>query len=175
MALPRTSRITSLTRRIRAVDIGPPTLTGIAAGLVTKVLEAQQPALERATVADATLDEALHPGRAIAHLPVPHQGAEQGRPLPGVVSLDLCHRGPEAPPQLVLEGLQLLALLLQVPRLPEVEMHLRELDEGVHARLLESLLDPLRLEELEHVALLDIGEAVEHDAALEALLDLSDV
>ena len=41
--------------------------------------------------------------------------------------------------------------------------------------LLQGLLDLFRLEELEHVALLDVGVALEHDAALLALLDLLDV
>ena len=40
------------------------------------------------------------------------------------------------------------------------------------AILLQGLLDLLGLEELEHVALLDVGVALEHDAALLALLDL---
>src|SRR5512141_1075866 len=41
--------------------------------------------------------------------------------------------------------------------------------------LLEGLLDLPGLEELEDVALLHVGEAVQHDAALLALVDLGDV
>jgi hypothetical protein len=41
--------------------------------------------------------------------------------------------------------------------------------------LLERLLDLLGLEDLEHVAHLDVMDALEDDAALESLLDLSDV
>ena len=43
------------------------------------------------------------------------------------------------------------------------------------AILLQRLLDLFGLEELEHVALLDVSVALEHDAALLALLDLLDV
>src|SRR5665811_1121796 len=43
---------------------------------------------------------------------------------------------------------------------------------GVVFILLQRLLDLLGLVELEHVAVLDVGVALEHDAALLALLDL---
>ena len=56
----------------------------------------------------------------------------------------------------------------------------RHHDEERHARrraatLLELALDLAGLVDLEHVALADVLEVLEHDAALEALLDLAHV
>ena len=48
-------------------------------------------------------------------------------------------------------------------------------EHGAAPGLLQGLLDLLGLEDLEHVADLDVGEAVEGDAALLAVLDLGDV
>jgi hypothetical protein len=99
--------------------------------------------------------------------------------------IDLGDRGSKALAQLRLQRLQLLALSLQILRLAEVQLQLDDADECAHLTKVlplrrrrsgvERLLDLSRLEKLEDVLLFDVGEAVEHDPALLAGLDLVDV
>ena len=70
----------------------------------------------------------------------------------------------EALLQLRLQGLQLLALALERSALREVQVNL---DDGDVAQLLERALDLGLLVHLDHVALLDVHEVLERDAALE--------
>ena len=81
--------------------------------------------------------------------------------------------GAEALLQLRLQRLELLALALEAAVVREVEVRSRQ--RVRRGRSSELALDLLRLEDLEHVAFLDVGEALEHDAALEAGLDLAGV
>ena len=93
--------------------------------------------------------------------------------------VDLGHRGAEPAVELGLDRLQLLALGLQALRLGEVQVDQQQGGEGAHrstaARLRELALDLAGLVDLQHIALLDVGEVLEHDAALEAGRDLADV
>jgi hypothetical protein len=95
------------------------------------------------------------------------------------MAVDLRHRRPEALADPVLQRLDELALALQVVNFAEMQVNLDQLDERAHANimpvLLQGLLDLPGLEELEDVALLDVGEALEHDPALLAFVDLGDV
>src|SRR5687767_13816256 len=90
----------------------------------TDVRQAQEVALERAPVGTARLDKPLQLVGAPPHLPAADQGADERRPLPGVVAVDLRHRGAEALPKLRLQGVQDLPLALQVVRLVQVQPHL---------------------------------------------------
>src|SRR3954449_1064181 len=93
------------------------------------------------------------------------------------MALDLSHRRPEAPAKRIRQRLDELPLPLQVSDLPEMQANLDQLDERSHRAhaLLQSLLDLPGLEELEDVALLDVGVALEHNAALHPLIHLGDV
>src|SRR5256885_10104038 len=135
----------------------------------TNVLEAAQVPLHRAAVRNAGLDPANQLVRMGLDLAVADQRAEQGCPLPLVMPVDLGHRGPKPLPQPSLDRVQLLALPLQVVRLPEEQPKLDQRDERTHEPkirrpslgwLFEGLFDLLGLEQLEDVALLDeIGRA----------------
>src|SRR6266511_1424571 len=222
IAPPMTSRMSSLMRRIRAVAIARATIalgwrphperTGRARTprapdsrrSVADVAEAQEVALEAASVGAARLDEALELAGARPDIGAPDQRAEQRRALPRVVAVDLGDRGTEALAHLSLERRDHLALRLEAAGVVDVQPDLDEADipghatnfravawpagettaEGsctlfVHssavATLLESLFHLGGAEELEDIADLDVAVAVEHDAALEALLDLAHV
>src|SRR5918996_6270191 len=146
---------------------------------------------------------ALGPVEEAEELVVPARdaGEREARTLPHVVVVDLGHRGPEAPLELRLDGEELLALALERMVLGEVELGRENADvAGAHGsskllalvglgrglgcgsgrraavRHLEvGALDLPRLVGFEDVAFLDVVEALEQDAALEALLHLADV
>ena len=89
------------------------------------------------------------------------------------MAIDLRDRGPKALADPVLQRLDQLSLPLEVLNFAEMQANLDELDERV--QLLERLLNLAGLEELQDVALLHVGVALEHDAALLAGVDLLDV
>ena len=86
----------------------------------TNIGQAQEVTLEPASVRAARLDESLQVVGAPSHVPPADQSADEGRPLPGVVSVDLRHRGAEPLPQLRLQRVQDLPLALQVVGVVEV-------------------------------------------------------
>lgn len=99
------------------------------------------------------------------------------------MAVGLRDRRAEALPQLRLQRVKELALPLQVVRVVEMQAHLDDAEVRGHrpriggsaGELFEGLLDLLGLEELEDVVDLHVLVAVQHDPALEALLDLLDV
>ena len=98
----------------------------------TDVLEAAQIPLHRAAVGDPRLDPAHELIRVRVDLAVADQRAEQGRPLPGVMPIDLGHLGPEPLPQPSLDRLQLLPLPLEVMRLPKMQPDLNQRNKRPH-------------------------------------------
>src|SRR3954469_12140967 len=132
-------------------------------------------------------EKSLGAVQQLVELPVPPRDAGEGDPraLPELVVVDLRDRRAEAPLQLRLHGQQLLALALQRAVLGEVQLRGENADVagGTHERKLGGRargleigpFDLTRLVDLEDVAFLDVVEALEQDAALEAFLDLADV
>src|SRR5581483_5440702 len=120
-------------------------------------------------------------------------GDGERRTLPEVVVVDLGDRGAEAAAQRVPRRAHVVALALQRAGFGEVQLDGEDRDvpvgqggsdhlgciarrRGCTGRLVERrALDLTRLEDLEYVALAQVVEPVEEDAALEALAHLADV
>src|ERR671919_2223891 len=184
-----TSLSASFTLRIRPVSS--------ASGVV----EGEDVALHRPQLERLAGEVALGPVEEADELVVATRDAGEGqaRALPHVVVVDLGHRRAEAPLELRLDGEELLALALERMVLGEVELGRENADvAGAHGpskllalvglglgcgsgrraavRHLEvGALDLARLVGLEDVAFLHVVEALEQDAALEALGDLAGV
>src|SRR5829696_2462993 len=142
IASARISRIDSLTRRIRAPGISAATITALPRRSqrtwadrqmsAPDVTQTAQVAFNGATLGTAALHEAHQTVRPVRDLAVADEGAEQCRALPLVVPVDLRDRRAEALANRVLQGLDELALPLQVVDFPEMQTNLDQLDERGH-------------------------------------------